>query len=59
MAVSDLRGWYDTNEYGCWCTVCGNLLKAAFHCTPEELEEYEPECCRQCGAPDEIDPEAI
>ncbi|WP_170145733.1 hypothetical protein [Rhodoplanes elegans] len=51
--------WWSRNDDGVWCNVCGNLLKAAFHCTEEELDEYEPEQCRQCDAPDEIDPDAI
>ena len=48
--------WYSRNKFGMWCLVCGNHLR-----TPSELDEnYDPpECCDQCGAPDEIDPEKI
>lgn len=52
--------WWTRNEHGFWCNVCGNLLKSIFHFdTPDEADEYEPQGCDQCGAPDEIDPEAI
>ncbi len=52
--------WWDRNKDGFWCGVCGELLKPAFHFNDEdEMDDYEPGFCRQCGAPDEIDPEAI
>jgi hypothetical protein len=48
--------WWTRNDDGFWCCVCGNLLKPAFH---DDADDYTPEQCSQCGAPDEIDPEAI
>lgn len=45
------------NEHGLWCPCCGNHIAASW--TMEE-EDYEPPMiCKQCGFPDEIDPEAI
>lgn len=56
--------WWTRNEDGFWCDVCGNLLAAKhqFGCgrqDKQDMDEYEPPFCQQCGAPDEIDPEAI
>lgn len=56
--------WWSRNEHGFWCNVCGDCLKPDFHFdSDDEWEEYQDELkdgqCRQCGAPDEIDPEAI
>lgn len=55
-----MRGWWTQNKDGFWCNFCGDLLKPAFHFDdPDEMDEYEPKRCKQCGAPDDIDPEAI
>lgn len=55
-----MHGWWTRNDDGFWCDVCGNCLKASHNFDSEdEADEYEPTSCRQCGAPDEIDPEAI
>lgn len=56
--------WFTRNEHGFWCSVCGNLLKPDFHFDDEdEWDEFEDSLedggCDQCGAPDDIDPEAI
>lgn len=58
-------GWYSRNDQGFWCNVCGNHLKPAWHLDDdEEWEDFETELedglgCDQCGAPDDIDPDAI
>jgi hypothetical protein len=53
-------GWWTRNDDGFWCNVCGNCLKPSFHFeSDDEADEFEPTHCSQCGAPDEIDPEAI
>ena len=52
--------WWSRNEHGFWCNVCGDQIKAPHQFEDDEdMDDYEPECCRNCGAPDEIDPEAI
>jgi len=52
--------WWSKNDDGVWCNVCGNCLKASFNFDSEDdFAAYEPTDCRQCSAPDEIDPEAI
>lgn len=61
--MSDLD-WYTRNEDGFWCNICGNCLRPSFRFDDEyEWDEYEKELetssCKQCGAPDDIDPEAI
>lgn len=52
--------WWDRNESGIWCSVCGAHLMAPHNFeTEEEMHDYEPEHCDQCGAPDDIDEDAI
>lgn len=56
--------WFSRNEQGFWCNVCGDILKPSFHFNDEdEWDEYQDELedgqCRLCGAPDDINPEAI
>lgn len=48
----DCPGWATLNEDGLWCDVCGEILIAAFHLDDTTTV---PECCRTCGAPDDID----
>ena len=53
--LKDPKHW-ELNEHGLWCAVCGELIAAPWNID----EEYEPpECCPNCGWPDEFDPEAI
>ena len=40
------------NEYGLWCDFCGDLLAAPWQM---DADFEPPECCRQCGAPDDIE----
>ncbi len=55
-----MHGWFTRNDDGFWCNFCGDLIKPMFHFECDaEADEYEPEQCKQCGAPDEIDPEKI
>lgn len=52
--------WLTRNEHGFWCNFCGNLLAAPWNFdSDEEADAFDPASCDQCGAPDEIDPEAI
>lgn len=58
--------WFSRTDQGFWCNVCGEILKPDFHFDgPGEWDEYEDWLesdegyCRTCGAPDDIDPEAI
>lgn len=48
--------WLSENECGLWCEICGSHLASPEQIDDEEFEQ--PECCPQCGAPDEFDPEA-
>lgn len=62
-AIADWK-WWTRNDDGFWCDVCGNLLAAKHQFghgrqDKKDMEDYEPQNCDQCGAPDEIDPEAI
>ncbi|MEQ8292522.1 MAG: hypothetical protein RIA08_09970 [Roseovarius sp.] len=61
-----IGAWFSRTEQGFWCDFCGDLLKPDFHfASEEEWEEYQEWLegdeghCRNCGAPDDIDPEAI
>lgn len=44
--------WVAANDDGLWCSFCGDLLVAAFHADEDTVC---PECCRQCGAPDDAE----
>ena len=47
--------WTTENDDGIWCNVCGEQLL-----TKDEAEAGdEASQCKQCGAPDEIDPDKI
>ena len=56
--------WFTLNKDGFWCNVCGEHLKSDwdFECE-EEMHEYvdkmEDQSCQNCGAPDDINPDAI
>lgn len=55
-----MSGWWTRNDDGFWCNVCGDLIKPEFHFdSDDEMDAFEPECCTACGAPDDIDPEAV
>lgn len=51
-----IEWWLTQNVHGLWCNICGECLAV-----PRDIDEtfQAPECCKNCGAPDEIDPEAI
>lgn len=51
------HGNWEQNEFGLWCPLCGNHIARADEC--EEDDYKAPEQCRDCGFPDEIDPERI
>ncbi|MEW4459478.1 hypothetical protein AB1K42_15405 [Roseibium algicola] len=56
--------WWTRNDDGFWCDFCGEILKPSFHFhCDDEWDDYESDiegsCCPHCGAPDELDPEAI
>jgi hypothetical protein len=48
---------WEQNEWGLWCLCCGNHIARADELDDEDYKA--PEMCRQCGFPDEIDPERI
>lgn len=48
---------WDENEHGLWCPCCGNHIAAPWNMEDEDFQA--PTICKQCGFPDEIDPEAI
>lgn len=54
QAIFDLTcpEWASVNDDGIWCDFCGELLVASFHV---DSESEAPECCRSCGAPDDIE----
>ncbi|WP_300420295.1 hypothetical protein [uncultured Hyphomonas sp.] len=50
--------WFSINKDGIWCDFCGNLLEASFNIDEEDdPRDHVPECCRECGAPDDFDPD--
>lgn len=52
--------WYTRNDDGFWCDFCGDLIKPMFHFEcDEDADTYEPAECRNCGAPDDFDPDAL
>ncbi|WP_180897154.1 hypothetical protein [Martelella soudanensis] len=62
--MSDRIRWWTRNDHGFWCDFCGDCLKPDFHFDSEDEwdafeKDIEDSNCRNCGAPDEFDPEAI
>ena len=50
--------WFSINKDGIWCDFCGNLLEASFNIDEDDdPRDHVPECCRECGAPDDFDPD--
>lgn len=58
--IMSLHSFYTRNEHGIWCNFCGFLIAVPHQFNDDvEYESHEPDCCDECGAPDEINPDAF
>lgn len=52
-------GWFSKNDQGLWCNFCGEHLATEHELDDEVKIDLEDGNCNNCGAPDDIDPDAI